>query len=851
MAFLKNSDVIFYHPLDDYEEFTANQIWDGSGTFVPGQIGSGNSAIATKALNFGNTFIHSDEGALCYFPTKHGMANIDDTHIITTWSSGNYIRTRVLETSGISIVGSGDAVIIDERFPHAEHFWSIVHLASGECIIPYFDNSPFEKRCVRLSVSGVTITVKNNIVLSNCGIGSWITRIDDTRAIIAHYYYPGTPSVVCQIISLDGVNDLIAGDQAIATTLNMSNAPWVDVACLSPSSLVVGYVNANDPAPHEGYVCPGTISGTTITFPSGDYGGSGYLVHDDCEAVGDKDGTALHMTAISGNHFVVSYIAGNIGDDNYAFSKVGTISGSNIILGDKYPWPTGDCGPAFYVAVDRLNDDNVFVFCGRCTTPSDITATVGIVDPENRTIDFGTLQNCGFDKEVSKPTVVRLSDDKVFIIANDCIIENKSDGVIASIDHNAFMISPSDVYPAVSGQGHVAVGMWAKNPILSPTEIIIKRSYEISLTSDSISFGSGTAIWNSSGIINLIDSLNNDVNHLTILDFYNTSGDNWQLRTSVDGSGFVDRGEQDSGSQTKDLVKTTPALYINDGHIGTQWIDELIMWGGDFEYFTNEELENLYILGVSGYTMDQYGDIFPGNQQTSSASLFIRGYNNITTSGDLFIQGYGVPQQSCDLFIAGSYPYNMIDLYIMGPLISSASGDLFIHGYEIKNITTSGDLFITGFIPSINESRNLFIYGHNTPHLYIAGCGDISGIPAPSLFIYGRSPISEIPLRIIHRLTRTGDYHPQLIGSFDPYLSFVNIQVWDVVDGVNVPVAITSSGCSEIGDIGKWRWSTEHLPFASGYHNYHYYFKMISHTHDTYYGEFFLTVPERGRWVYP
>lgn len=106
-------------------------------------------------------------------------------------------------------------------------------------------------------------------------------------------------------------------------------------------------------------------------------------------------------------------------------------------------------------------------------------------------------------------------------------------------------------------------------------------------------------------------------------------------------------------------------------------------------------------------------------------------------------------------------------------------------------------------------------------------------------------------LRIVHRLVRTGDYHPQLVGSFVDDASSVNIRVWDIVDGINSPVAIASSGCSEIGNTNRWRWSTEHLPFASGYNNYHYYFEMAANTGETDYGEFFLTVPERGRWVYP
>ncbi len=95
------------------------------------------------------------------------------------------------------------------------------------------------------------------------------------------------------------------------------------------------------------------------------------------------------------------------------------------------------------------------------------------------------------------------------------------------------------------------------------------------------------------------------------------------------------------------------------------------------------------------------------------------------------------------------------------------------------------------------------------------------------------------------------DYDPQLIGSFENIALSVNIRIWDIVNGINIPVVISSSGCYEIGNTNKWGWSTEYLPFASGYNNYHYYFEMVADISETDYGEFFLTVPERGRWVYP
>lgn len=110
---------------------------------------------------------------------------------------------------------------------------------------------------------------------------------------------------------------------------------------------------------------------------------------------------------------------------------------------------------------------------------------------------------------------------------------------------------------------------------------------------------------------------------------------------------------------------------------------------------------------------------------------------------------------------------------------------------------------------------------------------------------------SDLPLRIIHRLTRVGDYNPQLIGAFNEGISSVNIRIWDVINGANIPVILPNSGCYAIGNTNKWGWSTAYLPFASGYNNYHYYFEMAANTGETDYGEFFLTVPEHGRWVYP
>lgn len=111
--------------------------------------------------------------------------------------------------------------------------------------------------------------------------------------------------------------------------------------------------------------------------------------------------------------------------------------------------------------------------------------------------------------------------------------------------------------------------------------------------------------------------------------------------------------------------------------------------------------------------------------------------------------------------------------------------------------------------------------------------------------------VSGVPLRIIHKLTKTHDYDPQLVSIFQSTPSLVNIEVWDVINAQNTKISLSTSGCYKIGGTNAWGWSTEYLPFTEDRNKYHYYFKMTSDLNDTQYGEFLIFVPERGRWSYP
>ncbi len=199
-------------------------------------------------------------------------------------------------------------------------------------------------------------------------------------------------------------------------------------------------------------------------------------------------------------------------------------------------------------------------------------------------------------------------------------------------------------------------------------------------------------------------------------------------------------------------------------------------------------------------------DTFPQFDNTELSRVYELG-NDL----GLAMDQYGTP-------VSGSF-----DMFIIGPVQFSGSMNFYTEGPF--PFSGSMNLYTEGPFP-YNDNINLFIEG---------SFAESDGTA----------------LRTINRFTKTGDHDPQLIGTFVLLASGVNIQVWDVVDGQNTPIALTSSGCYQIGDTTRWAFDTVNIPFTSENKKYHYYYRMTSTMDEIQYGEFFLTVPEGGRWSFP
>lgn len=251
----------------------------------------------------------------------------------------------------------------------------------------------------------------------------------------------------------------------------------------------------------------------------------------------------------------------------------------------------------------------------------------------------------------------------------------------------------------------------------------------------------------------------------------------------------------------------------------------IITFGEEFEYNVASSYYNPTILLDASRFVVAYMDADDADHGT--AKIGTLSPIVISTSGDLFAKGHISTSGSHDLFVSGV-------ITISG---FNTSSNLYTQG--IDTLTTSGDLFLEGCLDS-STSGDLFIGGHKTTQ--------ISG----DLFIRGiiNAPPDETQARPLDWLLKAPDHYPQIIGTFNTIASIVTMQLWDVTNGQNTLVSVASSGCYQIGDTGRWAWSTIYLPTLQG-NAKHYFYTMTSDAAETFEGQFLWDAPEGAKWIHP
>lgn len=576
------------------------------------------------------------------------------------------------------------------------------------------------------------------------------------------------------------------GDEA--EFLSSGNAYFNSVSALDASKFVVGYCDLGDS--YNGTAKVGTVSGTTITFG------------EETEFLSPHGTGNLYTStaALDDSMFVVAY-TDNFGPANNGAARIGTVSGTTITFGDEAEFLPSHYAP--HISTAALSSSKFVIVYKEESDLGDTTnhgyATIGSVISND--ITFGTrTEFCTFCAQTS---VVKLTSSKFIVAYRDTDPPgdpNKGYVKVGTIDDDSITFGSGFKFLIPGGVDYISTAALTDSKF-----VIVYR--------DTVDNNHGTAKIGT--VVGDVVTFGDEV------EFVSIDGNQWNSVVALDDSTFAiayaDTSDNSHGTIKIGTVNGTTITFDNETEFttpsGAAYISVAKLNASKVVITYCDLGDNLYgkaKIGTLGGT-------------TYSPDLFIAGPQQITASGSLFISGPQPIISSGNLFIAGPQP-----------VINS--GNLFVGGKE--NITTSGDLYVCGCV-TVFTNTDLFI---EVPE---------PGMSSINLFMRGTvivPPLSGI--QPLDWLVKTPDYYPQIVGIFETSASGVNIQIWDITNGQNTLMSISSSGCYAISDTGRWGWSTTYLPTTQEYAK-HYFYLMTSDVGETFGGQFILDTPEEAKWIHP
>lgn len=657
---------------------------------------------------------------------------------------------------------------------------------------------------------------------------------------------------------------------------------YVVSAPLSSGQFVVAYTDTADA--NHGTAKIGNVSGTNIT-----YGAESEFRNNGSTNVGS-------VASISSSGFVVVYK--DVIDSSHGIARIGSVSGDTITsYGARAKYLAAS---ATYNSASVLSSGNFGKFVVGYSDGGDSDhGKVRIGSISGTTITYGTEATFYSAETVSNVSVAALSESQFVVAYVDDVTNHYGRAKIGTVSGTTVTFGDEAIFLAADSAEQVVVTAISDNKfIVGYQDVSDNRHGTVKIgTVDGtiITFGAESEFLDVNGAYFIdIGIINSSQLVVVYKDVFDSDHGTAKIGT-VDGttvafgleSEFLSNGAANYNrisimSDSKMVVTYGNAAVSNHGTANV----------GDFPTISSlTGSGNLYIQGIveyvlpSGSTPDLFINGF--GQLTDSCDLVVGGQNDIQISGNLFIEG--MPSNSIDLFIHGlqddTVPGNLYieghvdvtgsgNLFIMGPLPETASGNLFIHGYD--NSSGSMTLFTYSPPPDIygsillylkvpepsNASGNLYLHGPEqtlaSGNLFIVGPLLVS--TSGNFFMHGPELAStsgnlfmrgaiESLAESIDWLLRTHDHYPQILGTFESATS-VNIQLWDITDGQNTLVSVTSSGCYQIGDTGRWGWSTANIPITQG-NGKQYFYLMTSNASITFGGQFFLELPEGAKWIHP
>jgi hypothetical protein len=767
-GFLDSENVVFYHPLDSYVDGVQDDTWAGSASFGTGIISSGLNSATLDPPSVSSGLSQPDivDKGVWVVP----YSDISNKALLVHWStagSPDGMSARVVTVSGDNSISVGAKSILTEssqtinrgekQFVHisGNRFAGIFARGNGW----YIDVATFD-------VDGDTVTWNDKTTITgqssefySAGYSLSIDAVPGATSggFIVSYYeniaFPDESGIYMKYCQIDGDGGVVLGDKVVVDGSGYRGR----LAVLNPNQAILTYCNRADDTKQMMKII--NISGTTLTTEEGRYSENNYNTYT--QHVRKIDESGFLTTKMSTDVVSALLTTYRISGGNIITMSSGTFDTDNdhVYQCDSF-LPSGENDgciiyhqSAYGIAGAFFNVDENFN-----------------VTPGSR-VDYSTG---GSPPAVQQISLAPISNGRYLSVGED----KKTLQIITRASNDIYSPSGS-LYPAVSGASGIAMGCWVNTSTSSISSLSIERDCNINITSGNISFCSGSLYWNDAAIVNWIDSVSDDDNHLIFLDLRYQGGNNWKLYTSLDGSPWVDQGIQNSGSMGEITTDAAPRISFASSD-SNQLLDEVIMWSG-VEQFSDIELLRLYAMGSSyDLRMDEYDEDL-GISISGTTDLYTLGFSAVSMSG-------------------------VADLYTTARNVIQASGDLLVNGYIGEN--ASGNLFINGYT-------------------------ETSGATGKPL----------------DWLLKTPDHNPQIIGTLEGATS-VNIQLWEITNGQNTSVSISSSGCYQIGQTGRWGWSTFYLPAYNAYRA-QYFYVMTSNNDSIFTGQFFMEIPERAKWIHP
>ncbi len=597
---------------------------------------------------------------------------------------------------------------------------------------------------------------------------------------------------------------------------------WLDsthvIACYKDES------NSN-----HGVAKLGIVTGTDISWGSGyefqsvDGIGTAFLI----DAIPPNYRTGISVEALDSSRFVVCWVDVSVGNNGQ--SVIGTVSGTTISYGSivNFVLARPEHNDLIKIDTDKVvvsyrgpgNVDNI----GQCK--------VGTITGDS--ISWGSaasLPITGIQGHYF--TSLTKIDSSTFAAAyRDANDSNHGKCVIGTVSGTTITYGNESVFSTDDG------GIYGINiGLLDPTHLIVtyqgenvtneERGYSNigTISGTNISWGSQFA-FNSGTIPRYAWSDIIDSTHFVVL--YTDNGDSNHGTAkvgTVNGSGITYNTEVEflsvdgaKGNQIKSFDGATFLVgYVdtNDSSKGSAQIGTLSF----------------------GTQITTSGDLFINGLSLTNNNIdtFIHGLDTFNNTNNLFIHGHifiSGDLSLSNLYIPGQVETDRLELFIRGPEPIADSFDLYINSYIV--LTSGINLFVNGS-ETINNFTNLAIIGPlqiiNDINFYINGT--VSGLPPIETGDddFGLS---------LDQLFKNGDYNPQIIGRFTTDPNSVTIEIWDVMNGANTLLSLSGNDCYQIGDTGRWAWSTANLPSLPKIVN-QYVYRMTGDTAEIFDGKFIL-----------